>query len=131
MPLTIDVKSVLAYYDGPDVISGLDNFGNHYLGLAQEPSNFSFKFLFVRVSSVQASQLYRGNSDLRNIFDESSQFGWYECETDNLEAPIPLDKRINDPIPENLLPADDYFLVDSTQNGNAAMDEASSRQNST
>lgn len=33
------------------------------------------------------------------------------------------------PIPENLLPADDYFLVDSTQNRNDAMDEASSRQN--
>ena len=114
MRLSIEVKSVLAYYDGPDVVSALDRLGNQYLGLAQEPLELSFRFLFVRVSSVQTSQLLCGNSDLRRVLSESSQFGWYECETDNLEVPIPLSNRIDDPIPEILLPADGYFLVDST-----------------
>ena len=119
MQLCIEIKSILAYYDGPDVISASDRFGNQYLGLAQEPRSLSFRFLIVKVVPLQVTQLDRGTSDLRSVINESSEFGWFECETDNLEAPIPLSGRIRHPIPDSLLPASGYFLVGSNQRQNS------------
>lgn len=129
MQLSIELKSILAYYDGPDVIEATDRFGNQYVGLAQEPERLSFRFLIVRASARQVSHLSSGIADLRSTISESSQLGWYECETDSLEAPISLGDQIDGPIPDNLLPAEGYFLVDSIQNQNLAMDEATSRHN--
>lgn len=129
MQLSIELKSILAYYDGPDVIEAIDPFGNQYLGMALEPQRKSFRFLLVSLSPRQFTQFCRGTVDLQSILKETPPFGWYDCETDNLEEPIQLNSRIEDPIPDHLMPASDYFLVNHHQNQNAAMDEAAARQN--
>ena len=125
----IENRAILAYYDGPEVIEATDRIGGSYIGMSLDSQDASFKFIVVGVSEEQLLGFRRGEVKLRNLILESSKYGWYVCETDDLEAPIPLQEQGDEEIPDSMLPDENYLLRDARDIPNSAMGRALAQSN--
>lgn len=122
-------KATLLYYDGPELIEAQDQIGGSYIGLALDSDTNVFKFLVVGVQPTILRQLRRGEMDLRSLILDSEKFGWYMCETNNIEDPINLEEQNVESIPDSLLPNKNVFVNAPQDKQNFAMSEANNRSN--
>ncbi|MDE0092967.1 MAG: hypothetical protein OXO49_00455 [Gammaproteobacteria bacterium] len=125
----ITYKSTLFYYDGPKVIEARDEIGGHYLGTVFDSESNGFKYLIVGVNPARLYALRRGEVDLCTLMKESSEFGWYTCETYCLEDPLILQDQGTIPVPDEKLPVEDFYLSEPINQQNPALLEATNREN--
>ena len=123
----IEYKSTLMYYDGPELIEANDRIGGQYIGVALDSSKTIFNFLVVGVNPKLLHQLRRGELDLRTVVVESASDGWYLCETDNLDEPIPIQDQGIASIPDELLPNENCFISEKIDSDDVTMLEATDR----
>ena len=121
--------STLMFYDSPIVIEAQDDIGGKYIGLALDSDQTAFKYLIVGVQPSMLYQFRRGRVDLRNVLEQSEQYGWDICETDCIEDPITLEPQISSSIPNSLLPIENVFISVPEDGTNLAMSEATDRSN--
>ncbi|MCY4657713.1 MAG: hypothetical protein OXC80_12990 [Gammaproteobacteria bacterium] len=127
MSKSVTYQSTLSYYDGPEVIETNDAFHDPYIGYAITSSTTAYKFLVVRVPTTSLVKLRLGKIDLLTVVKDFSKYGWYLCETDNLDQPITLVEQAGLNIPEALLPNPDTFMIEQDEESDQVLSEALSR----
>jgi hypothetical protein len=107
MQRLIKHKETLVYYDSPQLFLASDQLDTQYLCLLVECTDEWDKFLCVPISPRRLKQLYRGEIDVRKIYETSHQL--FYAEIGNEESiqliPLPLHE-----LSEELLPAPGFFL---------------------
>ena len=76
----IEHKETLIYYDSPQLFLADDQFDTQYLCLLVECTDEFDRFLCVPISSEQLKGFYRGQVDLRKIYEmsEDDELFWAE-----------------------------------------------------
>ena len=109
-PRTIRHTRTLEYCDGIQLFEAKDAIGGNYLALLVELCTEGDRYLVVGCEP-DALRLFRsGGTDLRQLLENSTQYGWYLADVVNISEPIGLCPQEGDAIPDKFLPETGFHL---------------------
>ncbi len=103
--MQIKHKETLVYYDSPQLFLACDPSNKQYLCLLLGSTDELDKFLCVQIPPKCLKKLYRGEIDLRKIYETSDQLFYAEIGNEESIQLIPLNE-----FSEDWLPAPGFFL---------------------
>jgi hypothetical protein len=122
---TINYKSTLFYYDGPQIFEARDNIGGNYIALMVDDS----RYLAVGVAPEKLREFRNGSIDLRTLILSGVSGGWYIADTSaGFTSPIKLELQEGNLAETDFLP-DDGFVLHDRPTEETALQEARSRNN--
>jgi len=124
---TIQYRSTLFYYDGPQVFEARDDIGGHYVGVMVEPTSSHDRFLVTGTVPGRLREFLAGTLDLRSLLLEQSEREWFLTEAEGgLEQPLKLIEQSGSLIESGLLP-ESGFLLHGVAEASSVLSEARTR----
>ena len=111
---TIEVSSVLCYYDGPQVLEAHDAIGGHYLAVIVEQRDKDDLYIVAGTPPDILRQLKLGLIDVRALLVDAPE--WYMASFVEDQTTIALEPQ-DGKIREDLLPDDGFFIRGSESEG--------------
>ena len=125
---TIRHKETLFYYDCVQVFSAVDRIGGSYICVLARGDD-SDSYLAAGVSPERLREFRAGKSDLRSLITQREGEEWFIVESGgDLAAELELEVK-SGPVPEDLLPAEGFFLTSAPVNAEAVQKESKVRRN--
>jgi hypothetical protein len=126
---TLQIKSTLYYYDGPQILELRDSFGGSYVGILTSTTEDGDQYLATGVSPESLRRFRAGLLDLRELLLEFGQESWYLSERMvSLDNEIAFKHQTAALTDTELLPDAGFILYDEPV-VSEALAEARSRNN--
>lgn len=129
MKVSLRLKEILSYCDGPEVVILQNREIGYFVGTIDYPDSGSPEWLAVPTHPRQIQKLISGAVDLKTIVLSSARYGWYSSRSDQLTDAIEFEPHYNEDIPEHLVPGESISYSFSETSDMEVLREASERDN--
>lgn len=110
MTVSLRLKEILSYYDGPEVVVLQNPEIGYFVGTIDYPDSGPLEWLAVPTDPRQIQALMSGAVDLKTVVLNSAKYGWYSSRSDQLTDAIEFEPHYNEDIPEHLVPGESVYF---------------------
>lgn len=129
MKVSLTLKEVLSYCDGPEVVILQNREIGYFVGTIDYPDSGLPEWLAVPTHPRQIQKLISGAVDLKTIVLSSAKYGWYLSRSDQSTDAIEFERHYNEDIPEHLVPGESISFSFSETKDAEVLREAEERDN--